>query len=49
MSNILRQQIERIVSLTDEDYAFVLSHFSSKKIKKHRLLILLPAPAMSNN
>jgi CRP-like cAMP-binding protein len=39
MSNMLREQIERIVSLTDEEYAFVLSHFSAKKFKKHQNII----------
>ena|SRR5688572_7066669 len=39
MSNILREQIERIVSLTDEEYEFVLSHFSAKKFKKHQNII----------
>lgn len=39
MSNILRQQIERIVPLTDEEYAFVLSHFSPKKFRKHQIII----------
>ncbi len=34
MSNILRQQIERFVQLTDDEYEFVLSHFSAKKFKK---------------
>jgi len=39
MSNILREQIDRIVPLTDEEYAFVLNHFSSKKFKKHQIII----------
>jgi CRP-like cAMP-binding protein len=39
MSNLLREQIERIVSLTDEEFAFVLSHFSPKKFKKHHIII----------
>lgn len=39
MSNILRQQLERIVPLTDEEYEFVLAHFSAKKFKKHQIII----------
>jgi CRP-like cAMP-binding protein len=39
MSTMLRQQIERIVSLTDEEYTFVLSHFTAKKFKKHQNII----------
>ena len=39
MSNQLRQQIEEFVSLTDEEFEFVLSHFSSKKFKKHQIII----------
>jgi len=39
MSNILRQQIESLVPLTDEEFEFVLSHFSAKKFKKHQNII----------
>lgn len=39
MSNLLREQIERIVSLTDEEHEFVLSHFGAKKFKKHQIII----------
>jgi CRP-like cAMP-binding protein len=39
MSTILRQQIESIVPLTDEEYDVVLAHFSSKKFKKHQNII----------
>lgn len=35
----LRQHIEKIVSLTDEEFAFVFSHFTPKKYKKHQYLI----------
>lgn len=35
----LREHIEKIVSLTDDEFAFVLSHFTSKKYKKHQFLI----------
>ena len=39
MSNVLRQQIEEFVSLTDEEFALVLSHFTPKKLKKHQIII----------
>lgn len=35
----LREHIEKIVSLTDDEFALVLSHFTSKKYKKHQFLI----------
>jgi len=35
----LREHIEEIVSLTDDEFAFVLSHFSFRKVKKHQFLI----------
>ncbi|MBO9204759.1 MULTISPECIES: Crp/Fnr family transcriptional regulator [Niastella] len=39
MSNILRQQIEAFVPLTDEEFELVLSRFSAKKFKKHQIII----------
>ncbi|MDO6432663.1 Crp/Fnr family transcriptional regulator [Flavitalea sp. BT771] len=35
----LREHIEKIVSLTDDEFTFVLSHFSFRKVKKHQFLI----------
>jgi CRP-like cAMP-binding protein len=35
----LRQQIEKIVSLTDDEFEFVLSHFKEKNFKKHQIII----------
>ncbi|MFD1605589.1 Crp/Fnr family transcriptional regulator [Flavobacterium artemisiae] len=35
----LRKHIEKIIPLTDDEYAFVISHFISKKFKKHQYLI----------
>lgn len=35
----LREHIEKIVSLTDDEFAFIRSHFTSKKFKKHQFLI----------
>lgn len=39
MSNLFRQHIEKIVSLTDEEFAFVSSFFGNKKLKKHQFLV----------
>ncbi|RDI10197.1 Crp/Fnr family transcriptional regulator [Flavobacterium sp. AG291] len=39
MSINLREHIEKIVPLTDDEFAFVMSHFTSKKLKKHQFLI----------
>lgn len=39
MSDILRQQIEKIISLTDEEFLYILAHFTVKKYKKHQFLI----------
>ncbi|ASZ13884.1 Crp/Fnr family transcriptional regulator [Chitinophaga pendula] len=39
MEAMLRQHIEKIVKLTEEEFEFVLSHFTYKKFKKHQYLI----------
>lgn len=39
MHEKLREHIEKVVSLTDEEFAFVSKHFTSKKYKKHQFLI----------
>jgi len=39
MSTSLRQHIEKIVSLTDDESGHVLSHFTIKKLKKHQFLV----------
>lgn len=39
MHEILRKHIEKIVPLSDEEFAFVGSHFTLKKFKKHQFLI----------
>lgn len=35
----LREHIEKLMPLTDDEFAFVSSHFTSKKYKKHQFLI----------
>lgn len=39
MSIVLRQQIEKITSLTDGEFEYILSHFTTKTLKKHQFLI----------
>lgn len=39
MSTLLRQQIERITPLTDGEFDYILSHFTSRKFKKHQFLV----------
>src|SRR5581483_10538413 len=39
MSDILRAHIEQIVPLTDEEFEFILLHFTPKKFKKHQIII----------
>lgn len=40
----LRNHIEEIVKLTDEEWKFVSSHFEYKKLKKHQFLIQVGQP-----
>ena len=39
MSHILRNQIEEHTLLSDEEFDYILSHFETKKLKKHQFLI----------
>ena len=39
MNDFLRQHVEEIVSLTDEEFAFVSSFFTVKKLRKHQFLV----------
>ena len=39
MQEKLREHIEKRVPLTDDEFAFVLAHFTLKKYKKHQFLI----------
>jgi len=39
MSQILRQQIEKIISLTNSEFDYILPHFVAKKFKKHQFVI----------
>ncbi len=39
MKNKLRKHIEKITSLTDEEFEYVLSHFKIKELKKHQYIV----------
>lgn len=39
MSQLLRQQIEKIIQISDSEFEYVLSHFIGKKFKKHQFVV----------
>lgn len=39
MTTKLREHIEKVIPLSDDEFAFVSSHFTFKKVKKHQFLI----------
>ncbi|HZH95763.1 MAG TPA: Crp/Fnr family transcriptional regulator [Flavisolibacter sp.] len=39
MSVELRQHFEKLTPLTDQEFDYVLSHFTTKKLKKHQFLV----------
>jgi len=39
MSKALKQHFEKIIPLTDQEFDYVLSHFTTKKLKKHQFII----------
>ncbi|MDQ1087144.1 MULTISPECIES: Crp/Fnr family transcriptional regulator [unclassified Siphonobacter] len=39
MSHILRRHIEAITPISDKEFDYVLSHFQTKKLKKHQFLV----------
>lgn len=39
MSKVLRQHIEEIISLTDAEFDDVLSHFTTRRLKKHQFVV----------
>ncbi|WP_454802165.1 Crp/Fnr family transcriptional regulator [Mucilaginibacter phyllosphaerae] len=49
MEEILRKQIEKIVQLTDEEFRFVLSHFTVKSFKKHQYVLQSGNPAPNDH
>jgi hypothetical protein len=39
MSKELRKHIEKTTPLTDKEFDYIFSHFTTKKLKKHQFLI----------
>jgi len=39
MSMALRRHFEKITPLTDQEFDYILSHFTAKKLKKHQYLL----------
>jgi CRP-like cAMP-binding protein len=39
MHEKLRQHIERVTPLTDDEFAFVITHFTQKRFRRHQFLI----------
>jgi CRP-like cAMP-binding protein len=39
MSDILRQQIDKVSPLTDAEFDYVVSHFTQRKFKKHQFVV----------
>jgi len=49
MEDILRRQIEKIVKLTDEEFRFVLSHFTARTYRKHQYVVQAGDPAPNDH
>jgi CRP-like cAMP-binding protein len=49
MEGILRRQIEKIVELTDEEFSFVLTHFTYRAYKKHQYIVQANNPAPNDH
>jgi CRP-like cAMP-binding protein len=39
MSELLRQQIEKITPITDSEFEYILSHFTTKNFRKHQFVV----------
>lgn len=48
MHTKLRQHIEKIMPLTDDEFAFVAKHFIFKKFKKHQFMVQQGEPVPYN-
>jgi CRP-like cAMP-binding protein len=49
MEEILRKQIEKIVTLTDEEFRFVMTHFTYRNFKKHQYVVQAGDPAPNDH
>lgn len=48
MNHPLRQQLEKYITLTDEEFEFILSHFTQKKFRKHQFIVQEDQPVSFN-
>jgi CRP-like cAMP-binding protein len=39
MSQVFRHHLEKIISLTDQEFDYILSHFQPKKFRKHQFVV----------
>ena len=39
MQTKLREHIEKIIPLTNDEFSFISEHFSTRKFKKHQFII----------
>ncbi len=39
MSKLLKHQIQKITTITDDEFEYILSYFSTKKLKKYQFLL----------
>ncbi|EHQ27978.1 Crp/Fnr family transcriptional regulator [Mucilaginibacter paludis] len=49
IEEILRRQIEKIVELTDDEFHFILSHFTIKSFKKHQYVVQAGNPTLNDH
>ncbi|UEG52157.1 Crp/Fnr family transcriptional regulator [Mucilaginibacter daejeonensis] len=49
MAELLRQQIEKIVELTDDEFEFLLSHFTARTYRKHQYVVQAGDPAPNDH
>jgi CRP-like cAMP-binding protein len=48
MSQLLRQQIEKIIQLTDAEFSYILSHFVTKRFKKNQFIVQEGQPVQND-
>lgn len=48
MSQALRQHIEKITPLSDAEFDYILSHFTTKKLKKRQFLLQVDEPVRND-
>jgi CRP-like cAMP-binding protein len=49
VEEILRKQIEKIITLTDDEFQFVLTYFIAKAFKKHQYVLQAGNPAPNDH